>query len=121
MCPLSAQTQTYFQGLLHAPTSTPEMVEYGFAISPGTENFMSVRAEVLFSDEDIKDISYKIRQCWMQDEKYLRYFKPYAYLNCQMECASNHTLEVSVSVSVVDGNFVRQRQRGPFSRPNFRA
>ena len=27
---------TGFKGLLHVPVSQPEMVEYGFAISPGT-------------------------------------------------------------------------------------
>ena len=28
---------TGFRGLLHVPVSQPEMVEYGFAISPGDE------------------------------------------------------------------------------------
>ena len=40
------------------PYTTPEMKEYGFAISPGTENFLSIRPDVLHSHEAISKISY---------------------------------------------------------------
>ena len=77
------------------PHTAPEIGEYGFAISPGTENFMSIRPEVFQSHEDIIGISYKRRGCYMDGEKDLRFFKYYAYHNCFMECASNYTFEVS--------------------------
>ena len=83
-----------FKGLLHMPASYPELVEYGFAIRPGTENFMPIAAEVIYADNNIHDISYTKKACFMQDEKYLRYFKNYAFLNCMTECTSNYTYKV---------------------------
>ena len=77
------------------PSTSPEMVEYGFAISPGTENYLALKPEVLHSVEDIQTISYLKRSCYMQSEKHLRYYRTYAYLNCFMECAANFTYEVS--------------------------
>ena len=77
------------------PSTSPELVEYGFAIPPGTENFITIKADVLHSDEKIHDISYEKRGCYMDDEKELRFYKNYAYLNCFMECATNHTFDVS--------------------------
>ena len=77
------------------PSTNPEMVEYGFAISPGTENFMTIRADVLHSNENIDKISYEKRGCYMDGEKDLRFYRNYAYLNCFMECSSNHTFDVS--------------------------
>ena len=77
------------------PSTSPEMVEYGFAISPGTENFMTIRADVLHSNQNIDKISYTQRGCYMDGEQSLRFYRNYAYLNCFMECASNHTFEVS--------------------------
>ena len=76
------------------PSTNPELVEYGFAISPGTENFMTIRADVLHSDENIEKISYIQRGCYMDGEKDLRFYRQYAYLNCFMECSSNHTFDV---------------------------
>ena len=80
------------------PSTNPEMVEYGFAISPGTENFMTIRADVLHSNENIDKISYEKRGCYMDGEKDLRFYRNYAYLNCFMECSSNHTFDVSFCV-----------------------
>ena len=77
------------------PSTNPEMVEYGFAISPGTENHMTIKADMLQSNVNIDKISYLQRGCYMDEEKYLRFYQNYAYLNCFMECASNYTYHVS--------------------------
>jgi hypothetical protein len=96
-------------------TSTnPEMVEYGFAISPGTENFMTIRADVLHSNENIDKISYEKRGCYVDGEKDLRFYRNYAYLNCFMECSSNHTFDVSYSFVLFATHF-----RFMFKRPYF--
>ena len=36
-----------FKGLLHVPISQPEMVEFGFALSPGTENFLDLNPKTI--------------------------------------------------------------------------
>ena len=83
------------------PSTNPEMVEYGFAISPGTENFMTIRADVLHSNQNIDKINYEKRGCYMDGEKDLRFYRNYAYLNCFMECSSNHTFDVSYTLQGV--------------------
>ena len=83
-----------FKALLHAPITTPEMVEFGFALSPGTENFISVSPEYIFANEAIHHIDYEIRQCFLESERSLHYYQHYTYLNCFLECVSNHTFKV---------------------------
>ena len=77
------------------PHTAPEVEEFGFAITPGTDNFVAVKPEVMQSNPDISGISYKKRNCYVYREKELRFFRHYAYHNCFIECASNHTFEVS--------------------------
>ena len=63
----------------------PEMVEYGFAISPGTENFFSLDPKSIHAgeriprlvpdtttDESLHGIDPLVRQCFLQDERWLR-------------------------------------------------
>ncbi len=91
----SKLTPWWFQTLLHTPVTLPEMVEYGFAMRPGSENFLSVTPTAIHADEDIWSIPYDKRQCYLVNEKPLTYFKHYTFLNCYMECAANYTFEVS--------------------------
>ena len=71
------------------------MVEYGFAIDPGQELFLSVSPEMIHADHKIHGIQYDKRQCFLADEKSLEYYQHYTFLNCFMECASNYTFNVS--------------------------
>ncbi len=80
--------------LLHTPISQPEMIEYGFAVSPGTEAFLAVTPEMIHADEAIHGISWEKRGCYLEYEKSLEYFKHYSFLNCFMECSSNFTYKV---------------------------
>ena len=81
-----------FKTLLHTPITLPEMVEYGFAIRPGTEAFFAVDPTAIIADPDIHGIHYHKRQCYLAHEKPLTYFRHYSFLNCYMECAANFTL-----------------------------
>lgn len=38
------------------------------------------------------NIKFPRRQCYFQDERYLRYFKVYTQSNCELECLTNYTL-----------------------------
>lgn len=37
-------------------------------------------------------LSHSSRQCFFNDERYLRYFKVYTQQNCELECLANFTL-----------------------------
>ncbi len=79
------------QSLLHTPVTLPEMIEYGFAIHPGTETFLSVTPSALVADKTIHGFSRDKRQCYLRGEKELAYFRDYTFLNCFMECSTNFT------------------------------
>ena len=83
-----------FKGLLSEPATHPEVLEYGFAITPGTENFMPLKASMIQADDAIKSIDSDTKACYLQSEKPLRFFSHFSYLNCFMECAANYTQKV---------------------------
>ena len=74
----------------------PEMVEYGFAVHPGTETFLSVTPTNIIADENIHSLSKDKRQCYLKEEKHLAFFKHYTFLNCFMECSANYTFQVNM-------------------------
>ena len=90
----SATESVGFKTLLHMPMTMPELLEYGFALSPGSENFISVTPEVIAAEQSIHKFDYHIRQCYLNEDKDLHFFKNYTFLNCFQECASNYTKEV---------------------------
>ena len=79
---------------MHTPVTLPEMIEYGFALYPGTEAFYAVTPSVIHADTAIHGISYTKRGCYLENERELEFFKHYTFLNCFMECASNYTFQV---------------------------
>ena len=70
------------------------MVEYGFALHPGTEAFLSVSPTAIVADRAIHGMPREKRQCYLSKEKELAFFRHYTFLNCFMECAANFTFEV---------------------------
>ncbi len=80
----------------------PELLEYGYGIHPGTETFLSMTPEMIHADHNIHKFDYHTRQCYLNDDRSLHYFKNYTFLNCFAECASNYTYEVRLTFRVRD-------------------
>ena len=83
-----------FKALMHMPMTMPELLEYGFGVHPGTETFVSVKPEEIHASHEIHDYDYHTRQCYLDTDRELLFFKNYTFLNCFQECASNYTKEV---------------------------
>lgn len=49
--------------------------------------------EVLMNDEDLRSFPINERQCLMEGERKLKFFKKYSVRNCEMECLSTFTFE----------------------------
>ena len=86
-----------FKTLLHMPMTMPELLEYGFGVHPGTETFVSVKPEMIHADKDIQSFDYHKRQCYLNNDRELFFFKNYTFLNCFQECAANYTKEVGLN------------------------
>jgi len=80
--------------MLHTPVSIPDMVEHGFAISPGSEAFFAVKPAYIHADAAIHTIGYEKRGCYIDGERKLAFYKHYTFINCYMECAANFTFQV---------------------------
>jgi hypothetical protein len=76
------------------------MVEYGFAVHPGTETFLAMNPESIRADEAIHKFSYHKRQCYLQSERQLKFYQHYSFLNCFMECAANYTFQVNINTKI---------------------
>ena len=50
-----------------------------------------ITPEVIYTDPDLVSYSLEKRQCYLEGERKLRYFKIYSRHNCEMECLSNFT------------------------------
>ena len=86
-----------FKTLLHMPMAMPELLEYGYGVYPGMETYVSVVPEMVVVDEAIHKFDYHQRQCYLNDDRELYFFRNYTFLNCFMECASNYTFEVDIT------------------------
>ena len=84
---------------MHQPIEVPELVEFGFALEPGTEAFIAVDPKVIHADDAIHKFSTEKRQCYLEGERELEYFRHYSFLNCFLECATNYTYNVSITIA----------------------
>lgn len=77
-----------FKILLHNPTETPKITDYGFSVSTGRETRVIINPRLSDASHRIKDVPRAQRQCVFASEGNLTYFRTYSRKNCEMECES---------------------------------
>ena len=80
-----------FKTLLHMPMAMPELLEFGSGVHPGMETFVDIIPEMTHSLSTIHKFDYHMRQCYINSDKELHFFKNYTFLNCFQECVANYT------------------------------
>ncbi|XP_055382440.1 pickpocket protein 28-like [Condylostylus longicornis] len=80
-----------FKMLLHAPDEIDDISSQYIQVPLGQQILISIKPKILHTLERLRDYSPETRQCFFQDERYLRYFKYYNQKNCQLECLTNFT------------------------------
>lgn len=78
----------YLQILLHTPTETPKIADFGFTVSPGDETRVVITPNIADASNLIRKVPYKQRQCVFANEGNLTFFRTYSRKNCEMECES---------------------------------
>lgn len=53
---------------------------------------VSVKPNMITTSEGLADYAPERRQCYFNDERYLKFFKVYTQSNCELECLANFTL-----------------------------
>ncbi|XP_067634317.1 pickpocket protein 28 [Eurosta solidaginis] len=87
--------RTFKQGykvFLTSPESVPVTTGNYILVPHGDEVMVSVLPHYVISTENLHDFSPEKRQCYFNDERYLRYFRFYSQSNCQVECLTNFTI-----------------------------
>ena len=60
----------------------------------GAETFIAMTPEAIRAKEAIYKFDYAKRQCYLESDRSLHFFRHYSFLNCYMECSSNVTFQV---------------------------
>ncbi|OXA51594.1 Pickpocket protein 28 [Folsomia candida] len=89
----TASDSTGFRLATHLSTDVPHVTDFGLAIRPNYEHFVSVRPEITLADDVIEGISIEKRNCYMDGEFRLNYYNYYTSSNCMDECIANLTYE----------------------------
>ncbi|XP_017488463.1 PREDICTED: pickpocket protein 28 [Rhagoletis zephyria] len=75
-----------------SPESVPVTTGNYILVPHGDEVMVSVLPNYVISTDNLHDFSPEKRQCYFNDERYLRYFRFYSESNCQVECLTNFTI-----------------------------
>ncbi|XP_047522137.1 pickpocket protein 28-like [Pieris napi] len=80
-----------FKILLHNPAELPRLSEQFFRAPLSKEVIVAVKPKMMTTSEGLRSYDPERRQCYLQNERYLNYFKIYTQSNCEMECLTNFT------------------------------
>lgn len=86
----------YNSFFLHANNEPPLLLSKDDVIEFDGGKFVEIliTPNVITTDSDLKTFDWQDRECFLEDEKYLRFFKRYTLRNCQIECFSNSSADV---------------------------
>ncbi|XP_023335166.1 uncharacterized protein LOC111706507 [Eurytemora carolleeae] len=91
--------QKISQGLLHGPITQPDMLNYGFGLAGGTENFYSLTPKVIHADPAVRETNPQTKNCYLQEEKYLKFYSFYSLNNYLMECQGSCKIKGTLNVN----------------------
>lgn len=79
--------------LVHSPFETPFFMnnEDALEFEGGKLIEVFITPTVISTDSDLKSLDFTERSCYIEGEKYLRFFQVYTEKNCEVECFSNTT------------------------------
>ncbi|GAB0099612.1 pickpocket protein 28 [Sergentomyia squamirostris] len=84
-----------FQGyniLINTPVEVPS-VNGGYIRAPSNqETLIMLKPHLIHTSDALRSYEPSGRQCYYEAERYLRFFRVYTQLNCEMECVINYTL-----------------------------
>lgn len=69
------QTLTMNQVLLHNPTETPQIENFGFSIAPGFESRVIITPKISDASDKVRPIPQSQRKCVFSSEGNLSYFR----------------------------------------------
>ncbi|CAD6996199.1 unnamed protein product [Ceratitis capitata] len=81
-----------FKVSLHSPDDVPQVSNQFVRIPMGKEVVIAVKPNMITTSSGIAEYPPQRRQCFLENERRLRFFKVYTQSNCVLECLTNLTL-----------------------------
>ncbi|KAJ3617445.1 hypothetical protein MTP99_007162 [Tenebrio molitor] len=81
-----------FRVIIHNPLIVPQASRNYFRLSPDCSAIAAVMPTLIHTAPDVVRFNAANRNCYMELERPLKYFKKYTQDNCWLECLSNYTL-----------------------------
>ncbi|XP_005176880.1 pickpocket protein 11-like [Musca domestica] len=83
-----------FKVLLHSPDDVPSLAKHFVHISMDKDVMIAVKPKMITTSSGIAEYPPHKRQCYLNKDRPLRYFKAYSQNNCELECLTNFTLQL---------------------------
>lgn len=80
-----------YKVFLHRSDEIKEAFDRPFEVEVGKKVIVSITPNVVTTSNDVRKYSSKMRQCFFNSERELRFFKVYTKSNCEHECLANFT------------------------------
>ncbi|KAG4069499.1 hypothetical protein HA402_006865 [Bradysia odoriphaga] len=80
-----------FKVLLHSPDEVPQMSKQYFYVSSLQSVMVAVKPNMITTSDELRDYPSHRKQCYLNSERQLKYFKVYNQRNCELECLTNLT------------------------------
>ncbi|KAJ3655392.1 hypothetical protein Zmor_014524 [Zophobas morio] len=83
-----------YKVLLHNPLEFPRLSKSYFRVPLQKTVAAMVEPALIATTPAVKNFNPDSRNCYLENERPLLYFKPYTQLNCLLECEANFTLMI---------------------------
>lgn len=90
-----------YKVFLHRPDEIKNAFDRPFEVEIGKKAIVSITPNVVITSNDVRKYSPKMRQCFFNSERQLKFFKVYTKSNCEHECLANFTRKMCGCVKFV--------------------
>lgn len=77
--------------ILHIPQRVPRVGQQYFRVPLDQSVVAGIQPSMMKTSDDVQRYEAHKRECYFPSERYLRYYKYYTQMNCQLECLTNYT------------------------------
>ena len=81
-----------FKVIFHNPGDIPRFSKHYLHLSLKKDATVILKANLVTTSNELLSYTPERRQCFFNDEKFLKFFNVYTQSNCELECLANFTL-----------------------------
>lgn len=83
-----------FRVTLHSPAEIPQPSKHYFYVPQDMEVLVTVKPNMIETSKELQHYTPALKQCFLNSERKLKFFKIYTQRHCELECLSNYTFKI---------------------------